>query len=123
MLVQLSFPSRSNKTIRKAVYEFGDRISLKQAIRCLKSTDANRANLPTTNFEIIPFHNGQIYRWDSNSKKFINQRKQEEIAQKLAETHQNWRYEAEEFCVESLINRFFDPIIDDFRILHKPMTV
>ena len=30
---------------------------------------------------------------------------------------------AEEFCVESLINRFFDPIIDDFRILHKPMTV
>mgnify|MGYP001191215733 FL=1 len=118
MLVQLSFPSRSNKTICKAVYEFGDRISLRRAISCLKAADVKRANSPMTNFEMIAFHDGPIYRWDSNCKKFINQRKQEERAHnfKLAETHQNWRS-------ESVINRFFDSITDDFILLRKPMTV
>ena len=118
MLVQLSFPSRSNKTICKAVYEFGDRISLRRAISCLKAADVKRANSPMTNFEMIAFYDGPIYRWDSNSKKFINQHKQEERAHnfKLAETHQNWRF-------ESVINRFFDSITDDFILLRKPMTV
>ena len=65
MLVKLSFPSKSKKTICKAVYEFADCRSLDAAIATLKATKARKANKPTTTFEVIESYDKAIYRWDS----------------------------------------------------------
>ena len=107
MLVQLSFPSKSGKSNQKAVYEFSDCRSLETAIATLKATNARKANKPTTTFEVIESHNGPIYRWDSNTNKFINEHQQN------AHNHVEVK--------KAKIDEFFDTI-EEFIVLHKPMV-
>ena len=118
MLVKLSFPSKSKKTICKAVYEFADCRSLETAVATLKATEARKANKPTTTFEIIESHDGPIYRWDSHSNKFINERKQNAriyVEMKKAQYREKKLNE-----INAKIDKFFDTI-EDFILLHKPM--
>ena len=118
MLVKLSFPSKSKKTICKAVYEFADCRSLETAIATLKATKARKANKPTTTFEIIESHNGPIYRWDSHSNKFINERKQN--SRSYVEMKKAQYREEKLNKINAKIDEFFDTI-EEFVLLHKPM--
>ena len=118
MLVKLSFPSKSKKTICKAVYEFADCRSLETAIATLKATKARKANKPTTIFEVIESYDKAIYRWDSHSNKFINERKQNDrsyVEMKKAQYRQEKINQ-----INTKIDRFFNTI-EEFVILHKPM--
>ena len=119
MLVQLSFPSKTKKTICKAVYEFADCRSLETAIATLKATKARKANKITTSFEVIESHNGPIYRWDSHSNKFINERKQN--ARSYVEMKKAQYQEEKLNKINAKIDGFFDTI-EDFILLHKPMA-
>ena len=118
MLVKLSFPSKSKKTICKAVYEFADCRSLDTAIATLKATKARKANKPTTIFKVIESYLGPIYRWDSHSNKFINERQQTDrsyVEMKKAQ------YRDEKLNrINIKIDEFFDTI-EEFTVLHKPM--
>lgn len=118
MLVKLSFPSKSKKTICKAVYEFADCRSLETAIATLKATKARKANKSTTTFEVIESHNGPIYRWDSHSNKFINERKQNDRS--YVEMKKAQYREEKMNKINAKIDGFFDTI-EDFILLHKPM--
>ena len=118
MLVKLSFPSKSKKTISKAVYEFADCRSLETAIATLKATKARKANKSTTTFEVIESHNGPIYRWDSHSNKFINERKQNDRA--YVEMKKAEYKRSKDNQIIAKIAEFFDTI-EEFVILHKPM--
>ena len=117
MLVKLSFPSKSKKTICKAVYEFADCRSLETAIATLKATKARKANKSTTTFEVIESYDKAIYRWDSHSNKFINERQQNDrsyVEMKKAQ------YREEKLNkLNAKIDGFFDTI--EFVLLHKPM--
>lgn len=118
MLVKLSFPSKSGKSIQKAVYEFADCRSLETAIATLKATKARKANKSTTTFEVIESYDKAIYRWDSHSNKFINegiQNKRSYIEMKKAQYRQEKMNK-----LNVKIDEFFDTI-EDFIILHKPM--
>ena len=118
MLVKLSFPSKSKKTICKAVYEFADCRSLETAIATLKATKARKANKPTTTFEVIESYDRAIYRWDSHSNKFINERKQN--ARSYVEIKKAQYREEKMNKINAKIDGFFDTI-EDFILLHKPM--
>ena len=118
MLVQLTFPSKSGKSIQKAVYEFADHLSLEIAVTTLKATNARKANKFTTTFKVIESHNGPIYRWDSHSNKFINERKQ--IARAYAEIKKAEYKRSKDNQTTAKIAEFFDTI-EEFVILHKPM--
>ena len=118
MLVKLSFPSKSKKTICNAVYEFADCRSLDTAIATLKATKARKANKPTTTFDVIESYDKAIYRWDSHSNKFINERKQTDcgyVEMKKAQYKQEKMNQ-----INAKIDEFFDTI-EDFIVLHKPM--
>ena len=118
MLVKLSFPSKSKKTICQAVYEFSDCRSLETAIATLKATKARKANKPTTTFEVIESYDKAIYRWDSRSNKFINERKHNDdsyIEMKKAQYKQEKMNQ-----INTKIDGFFDTI-EEFVLLHKPM--
>ena len=118
MLVKLFFPSKSKKTICKAVYEFSDCRSLETAIATLKATKARKANKSTTTFEVIESYNGPIYRWDSHSNKFINENKQNGriyVEMKKAQHKQEKMNQ-----INAKIDGFFDTI-EDFIVLYKPM--
>ena len=118
MLVKLSFPSKSGKSIQKAVYEFADCRSLETAVATLKATKARKANKSTTTFEVIESHLGPIYRWDSHSNKFINERKQN--ARSYVEIKKAQYRQEKMNKLNVKIDEFFDTI-EDFIILHKPM--
>ena len=118
MLVKLSFPSKSKKTICKAVYEFADCRSLETAVATLKATKSRKANEPDTTFEVIESHNGPIYRWDSHSNKFINERKQND--RNYVEMKKAQYREEKMNKINATIDEFFDTI-EDFILLHKPM--
>lgn len=118
MLVQLTFPSKSGKSIQKAVYEFSDHLSLETAVATLKATKARKAHKSTTTFEVIESHFGPIYRWDSHSNKFISEQKQTVrgyVEMKKAE-YKQWK----DYQITAKIAEFFDTI-EEFVILHKPM--
>ena len=118
MLVQLTFPSKTGKTICKAVYEFADCRSLETAVDTLKATKARKAHKSTTTFEVIESHLGPIYRWDSHSNKFISEQKQTVrgyVEMKKAEYKQR-----KDNQINAKIGEFFDTI-EEFVILHKPM--
>ena len=118
MLVKLSFPSKSKKSICKAVYEFADCRSLETAIATLKATKARKANKLTTTFEVIESHNGPIYRWDSHSNKFINERKQD--SRTYVEMKKAQYKEEKANQINAKIDEFFDTI-EEFVLLYKPM--
>ena len=118
MLVQLTFPSKTGKTICKAVYEFSDCRDLKTAVATLKATKARKAHKSTTTFKVIESHLGPIYRWDSHSNKFISEQKQTVrgyVEMKKAEYKQR-----KDNQINAKIAEFFDTI-EEFVILHKPM--
>jgi len=118
MLVQLTFPSKTGKTIQKAVYEFSDCRNLKTAVATLKSTNARKAHKPTTIFKVIESYLGPIYRWDSHSNKFINERKQN--ARAYVEMKKGEYKQIKDNQINAKIGEFFDTI-EEFVILHKPM--
>ena len=118
MLVQLNFPSKSGKSIQKAVYEFADCRSLETAIACLKSVGAKKANKSTTTFEVIESYDKAIFRWDSERNKFVHERaiiKRSYVKMKKAQ------YREEKMNkIDAKIGEFFDTI-EEFILLHKPM--
>ena len=118
MLVKLSFPSKSKKTICQAVYEFADCRSLETAIATLKATKARKANKSTTTFEVIESYDKAIYRWDSHSNKFINERKQN--SRSYVEMKKAQYKEEKINQINAKIDEFFDTI-EEFVLLHKPM--
>jgi hypothetical protein len=118
MLVQLTFPSKSGKSIQRAVYEFSDCRSLETAVATLKATKARKAHKSTTLFTVINSHTGPIYRWDSHSNKFINERKQDTRA--YVEMKKAEYKRTKDNKINAMIVEFFDTI-EEFVILHKPM--
>ena len=118
MLVQLTFPSKTGKTICKAVYEFSDCRSLETAVATLKATKARKAHKSTTTFEVIESHHGPIYRWDSHSNKFISEQKQ--TVRGYVEMKKAEYKKSKDNQINAKIGEFFDTI-EEFVILHKPM--
>ena len=119
MLVQLSFPSKTGKSIQKAVYEFADCRSLETAVATLKAIGAKKANKSTTTFEVIEFYDKAIFRWDSKRNKFVNERV---INNRGYVEMKKAQYREEKLNkINAKIDGFFDTI-EDFILLHKPMA-
>ena len=118
MLVKLSFPSKSGKSIQKAVYEFADCRSLETAIATLKAVGAKRANRSTTTFEVIESYDKAIFRWDSERNKFLHDRA---IIKRGYVEMEKAQYKEEKINqINAKIDEFFDTI-EEFVLLHKPM--
>ena len=118
MLVKLTFPSKTGKSIQKAVYEFADCRSLETAIACLKSVGAKRANRSTTTFEVIESYDKAIFRWDSERNKFLHDRA---IIKRGYVEMKKVQYREEKMNnIDAKIGEFFDTI-EEFILLHKPM--
>lgn len=122
MLIKLTFPSKTGKTIQTMVFDVQSRHNtMMSAVSHLKSMRIHKMNRIGATVSVIESYNGPIYRWDSNRKKYVSDRKIEAesfVANKLMEI----RKEKENNFMRK-VGVFFDVNGDDFRLLHKPWVI
>jgi hypothetical protein len=120
MLVELSFPSKTGKTIQTKVFDVSGRRNLSAAIACLETAKVSGLHRKGATFRQIESYDGPIYVWQSDIKKFVSERKIEALAYVAMKKEQYKKSRDDNFMRK--VSVFFDVSCDDFILLHKPFV-
>ena len=119
MLIQLTFPSKTGKTIQTKVFDVPSRHeTFTSAVSQLKSSKISGLTRKGAILRQIESYDGPIYRWDSKTQKYVSERKinaESYVANKIMEIKQE-----KENNFMRKVGVFLDVNGDDFRLLHKP---